>query len=110
VAAWAKSVLGPGHRFIAPEAVGRELLVNGDQTPFVSSAPRGDRTVLFNERVSEGIVETLGSRSIDYVAIDRRVSGNDSMSGYFFPGHGDTEFLLPHIVVYDVRTFQNVPR
>ncbi len=126
VASWAKSVLGPGHRFIAPEAVGRELLVHGDQTAFVTSAPFNAATVLYDDRLTSGIVATLGDRSIGFVAIDRRVSGDDSMSGYYFPGRADTfvdalavrkydrfpgvDRLLDtgDIVVYDVRKLANV--
>ena len=128
VASWAKSVLGPGHRFIAPEAIGRELLVHGDQTAFVTSAPFAASTVLYDERLTSGIVATLGERSIDYLAIDRLVAGDDSMSGYFFPGRADLEFadslatqkydgfpgvdrLLDtgDIVVYDVRRLRSGP-
>jgi hypothetical protein len=128
VASWAKTVLGPGHRFIAPEAVGRELLVNGDQTAYVSSAPFDARTVLYDDRLTAGIVTTLGDRAIGYLAIDRRLSGDDSMSGYFFPGLGNADFgdslstqkyegfpgvnrLLDtgDIVVYDVRGLSSVP-
>ena len=84
VAGWARTTLGPGHRFIAPEAVGRELLVNGRQTVFVSSAPFAAATVLFGEDITSGIVDQLTARSIGYVAEDRLDTGDDSMAGYFF--------------------------
>jgi hypothetical protein len=84
VARWARTVLGTGHRFIAPEAVGRELLVNGGQTVFVTSAPFKAATVLFGDSITSGIVDSLASHSIGFVAEDRLASGDDSMAGYFF--------------------------
>jgi hypothetical protein len=126
-AAWAKNVLGPGRRFIASEAVGRELLVHGNQIVYVTSASFDARSVLYGPDVTAGIVQTLGNRSISYVAVDRRVSGDDSMAGYFFPRPGDREFIDPletrkydafpgidrvldvgDIVVYDVNRLWNV--
>jgi hypothetical protein len=126
-AAWAKNVLGPGHRFIAPEAVARELLVHGQQVAFVTNAPFDARSVLYADDVTAGIVQTLGDHTVSYVAMDRRVSGDDSMAGYFFPRPGDNEFIDPQetrkydgfpgvdrlldtgdIVVYDVHRLWNV--
>lgn len=123
VARWARTSLGTGHRFIAPEAVGRELLVRGGQTAFVTSAPFNAATVLFGDSVTSGIFATLAGRSIGFVAEDRLASGDDSMAGYFFRGPDPARRVDPlaldkfesfpginrvfdsgDIVVYDVRT------
>ena len=84
VAVWARTTLGPGRRFVAPEAVGRELLVHGRQTVFVTSAPFNAATILFEGTMTSGIVAGLTAHSIGYVAEDRFVAGDDSMAGYFF--------------------------
>jgi hypothetical protein len=126
-AAWASNVLGPGQRFIAPQAVGRELLVHGHELTWVTDAPFDARTVLYGPDVTSGIVTTLGNHRVSYVAVDRRVSGDDAMAGYFFPAVGDREFIDPtefhkyddfpgvdrlldvgDIVVYDVNRLWNV--
>jgi hypothetical protein len=128
VAEWARSVLGPGHRFIAPEAVGRELLVSGGQTAFVTSAPFDAATVLEGDTMTSGIVDTLAGRSIGYVAEDTQASGNDNMTGYFFASPGGALRADPlaldkfdsypgidrlldsgDIVIYDVREFLGAP-
>jgi hypothetical protein len=95
VADWTRTTLGPGRRFIAPEAVGRELLVNGGQIAYVTSAPFNAATVLYGTEITSGIVDTLTSRSIGYVAVDRRASGDDSMAGYFFRSQDDSELVDP---------------
>jgi hypothetical protein len=126
-AAWARSVLGPGQRFIAPQAVGRELLVHGGELTWVTDAPFDARTVLYGTDVTAGIVTTLGNQRVSYVAVDRRASGDDSMAGYFFPTAGNRELIDPtefhkyddfpgvdrlldvgDIVVYDVNRLWNV--
>jgi len=126
-AEWAKNVLGPGRRFIAPEAVARELIVNGKQIAFVTSASFDARSVLYAPDVTSGIVQTLGDHAVSYVAIDRRTSGDDSMAGYFFSRPGESEVIDPleahkydafpgvdrlldtgDIVVYDVNRLWNV--
>jgi hypothetical protein len=126
-AAWAKNVLGPGRRFIAPESVARELMVHGNQVAYTTSASFDARSVLYAPDVTAGIVQTLGDHSVKYVAVDRRVSGDDSMAGYFFPRAGDRGFIDPpqtrkyddfpgvdrlldvgDIVVYDVNRLWNV--
>ena len=94
-ASWAADVLGPNHRFAAPEAVGRELLVHGDQTAFVTSAPFDIRGIVFGNVITSGMVSTLADRRIRYVATDRRASGDDSMGGYFFGGAGNTAVVNP---------------
>ena len=81
---WARSVLGPGRTFIAPEAIGRELLVEGGQMVWVTSAPFAAASVLFDGSVTSGIVDTLISHHVRYVVEDRLASGDDSMAGYFF--------------------------
>jgi hypothetical protein len=104
-AAWAKDVLGPGHRFIAPEAVARELLVNGRQVAYVTNSPFDARSVLYAADVTAGIVQTLGDHAVSYVAMDRRDSGDDSMAGYFFPRPGDDEFVDPQ----ETRKYDGFP-
>ena len=84
VARWAGAALGPRRRFVAPEAVGRELLVHGGETVFVTSAPFNAATILFDGTMTSGIVDGLTGRSIRFVAEDRRTAGDDSMAGYFF--------------------------
>jgi hypothetical protein len=89
VAVWARTALGPGHRFIAPEAIGRELLVNGDQIAYVTSAPFNAATVIYGPEITSGIVDTLTNHSIGYVVVDHRAAGDDSMAGYFFRSPDD---------------------
>jgi hypothetical protein len=95
---------------------------------YVTSASFDARSVLYDATLTAGIVETLGEHSIRYVAIDRRVPGDDSMAGYFFPRLDDAEFVDPltvhkydefpgvdrlldigDIVVYDVKRLWSVP-
>lgn len=100
---WARTVLGPGRRFIAPEAVGRELLVHGGETAFVTDAPFDARTVLYDANVTAGIVDTLGKEAISYVALAKRASADDSMAGYFFPGPGNADVVSAETLrKYDV--------
>ena len=127
-AEWARSVLGPGHRFIAPEAIGRELLVNGGQLAWVTSAPFDAASVLFDDNVTSGIVDALTSHHVGYVVEDTLASGDDSMAGYFFrsalpatpadpvavgkfdsfPGI-DRVFDSGQIAIYDVGAFSGSP-
>jgi hypothetical protein len=124
---WAKNVLGPGQRFIAPQAVGREILVHGGETTFVTDASFDARTVLYGRDVTAGVVNTLGNHAVSYVAIDRQASADDSMAGYFFQPAGQRDYIDPvvtrkydsfpgvdrvldlgDIVVYDVNRLWNV--
>lgn len=125
VAVWARTVLGPGHRFIAPEAIGRELLVDGGQIAYVTSAPFNAATVIYGPEITSGIVDTLTNHSIGYVVVDRRAAGDDSMAGYFFRSQDDGQRVDPpsigkfdsfpgvdrvydsgDIVVYDVKALR----
>jgi hypothetical protein len=101
---WAGSHIGPGRRFIAPEALGRELLVHGGETAYVTDAPFDARSVIYGGSVTAGIVDTLGKERIPYVALSRRSSADDSMAGYFFPrrGDGDTTISKESLQKYDV--------
>lgn len=119
---------GPGHRIVAPEAVGRELLVDGGQTAYVTSAPFAAATLLFGDTMTLGMIETVTDESIDYVAEDRRASGDDSMAGYFFGDADGGRRVDPlalakfdsypgidrvvdggDIVIYDVRALRVAP-
>jgi hypothetical protein len=119
---------GPDHRIVAPEAIGRELLVNGRQTAYVSSAPFAAATLLFEDTMTLGMIQTVNGHSLDYVAEDRLASGDDSMAGYFLrdPDHGrridplalakfdsypGVERVLDSgdIVIYDVRALRVAP-
>jgi hypothetical protein len=91
VAVWARTVLKPGHRFIAPEAIGRELLDVGRQTVWVTSAPFDASTVLYDSEITSGIASTLATNAISYVAEDVYTYGDDNMSGYFFPNLDDEQ-------------------
>lgn len=106
VADWARAVLGSGRRFIAPQAVGRELLVHGGETTYVTDAPFDAQSILYGPQVTAGIVDTLGSRAITYVALDRRSSGDDSMAGYFFPRRGDGN---TRVSAYSLRKYDVFP-
>ena len=113
---------------MAPEAIGRELLVNGRQTAYVSSAPFAAATLLFEDTMTLGMIQTVNGHSLDYVAEDRLASGDDSMAGYFLrdPDHGrrvdplalakfdsypGVERVLDSgdIVIYDVRALRVAP-
>lgn len=127
-ARWARGLLGDARRWIAPEAVGRVLLVRGDQFVYVTSAPFNASTVLHADRVTAGIVRTLEERRVTYVVIDRRETGDDSMTGFFFQPRTRSR-LIPrevagkfddypgvdriydsgNIVVYDVRRLWSGP-
>lgn len=119
---------GPDHRIVAPEAIGRELLVNGRQFAYVSSAPFAAATLLFGDTMTLGMIETVTKHSIDYVAESRLASGDDSMAGYFlrdpdggrrvdplalakFDSYPGVDRVLDSgdVVVYDVRALRNAP-
>lgn len=119
---------GAGHRMVAPEAVGRELLVDGRQTTYVTSAPFAAATLLFGDTMTLGMIETIDGHSLDYVAEDRLASGDDSMAGYFFGEPDGPRLVDPgalgkfdsypgvdrvldsgDIVVYDVRGLRGAP-
>jgi hypothetical protein len=109
VASWARLELGPGHRFIAPEAIGRELLDNGGQFAYVTSAPFNAATVIFGPQITSGIVDTLTNHSIGYVVVDRRATGDDSMAGYFFRSQDDGQRVDPASIA-KFETFPGVDR
>jgi hypothetical protein len=92
---WAAEVLGRRHRFVAPAASGRELLVHGGEWTWVSDAPFKAETILYGDTVTAGIVDTLGQRRITYVELARRASADDSMAGYFFMRPGTDVFVDP---------------
>lgn len=119
---------GPGHRVVGPEAIGRELLVNGGQTAYVTSAPFAAATLLFGDTMTLGMIETVSDHSIDYVAEDRLASGDDSMAGYFlrdpdrgrrvdplalakFDSYPGVDRVVDggDVVIYDVRALRVAP-
>ncbi len=127
-AVWARTALGPRRRFVAPEAVGRELLVHGGETAFVTSAPFNAATILFEGTMTSGIVDGLTAQSIGFVAEDRLTAGDDSMAGYFFRSAQGTHRVDPaalekfdaypgvdrlldsgDIVIYDVGVLSGTP-
>lgn len=129
-AEWARGVLGTGRRFIAPEAIGRELNVNGGETAYVTDVSSFDaHAVLYADTVTASIVSTLAAERVGFVVIPRRTSSDDVMAGYFFAPRGAqhesvsrTAFLkydvfpgvqrlldTGNLYVYDVRSLWRAP-
>ena len=82
-ARWARTELGPGHRFAADASNGRLLLVYGRQTTFTGKNP--DVEDLLRRRVLRPWqVRMLRANAIDYVLVDRRRVSGSASRGYFF--------------------------
>jgi hypothetical protein len=82
-AQWARTEVGPGHRFAADASNGRLLLVYGRQTVFTGKNPDVE-DLIRRSVLRPWQVRMLRANGIDYVLIDRRRVSGSALRGYFF--------------------------
>lgn len=86
LAGWSRERLGTGRTFAADRANGRLLLAAGGQVAYVTRTPNA-RVLLEAWRLDAFQLGVMREVGLEYVVVDRRLSTDDNMAGYFFDGH-----------------------
>jgi hypothetical protein len=80
---WARTVLGPGRKFVADASNARLLAAYGGEFAVTGTKP-DFWAVLHDPRLDAWHVRLLRQHHIAYVLVDRRLVSEDSLAGYFF--------------------------
>ena len=86
VASWSREALGPARRFVADGSNGRVLLATG-QVVYVARTPNA-RVFLEEPEIDLFQLGIMRELDLEYVVVDRRLSTDDNMAGYFFDADG----------------------